>query len=175
MREIHLRQRSGMLGLAMLLVGTGAECASTAPQVDEQEQRRMKWASDRAVSRIYSIEEMRQYLRNCGDDEARAEENLPRLDAWTLEMGRHALSLLTTATRLAEQRRTQTSNQAEYKRYNAQGVMTHAATIAGPPMIAPGWSVPLSVLGALDAPLVNRQAKPRSKSGQRRAHARWGR
>jgi len=163
-----------MLGLAMLIVGTGAECASAAPQVDEQEQRRMKWASDRAVSRIYSIDEMRQYLRNCGDDEARAEENLPRLDEWTRKVGVGALSLLTAATRLAEQRRAQASSQAEYKRYNAHGVVTYTATIAGPPMVVPGWSVPLSVVSALDAPPVNRHAKPRSKRGQRRAAAkRW--
>ena len=43
-----------MLGLAMLLVGTGAECARAAPQMDEQEQRRMKWASDRAVNEFRS-------------------------------------------------------------------------------------------------------------------------
>jgi len=149
-----------MLGLAMLLVGTGAECASAAPQVDEQEQRRMKWASDRAVSRIYSIEEMRQYLRNCGDDEARAEENLPRLDEWTRKVGVGALSLLTAATRLAEQRRKQESSKAEYRRFDAHGIVTHAATIAGPPMVAPGWSVPLSVVSTLDAPPVSRQVKP---------------
>lgn len=50
----------------------------------------------------------------------------------------------------------------------------HAATIAGPPMVVPGWSVPLSAVSALDEPPVNRRAKPRSNSGQRRAAAkRW--
>ena len=162
-----------MLGLAMLLVGAGAECASAAPQVDEQEQRRMKWAQHQAMSRIYSIKEMRQYLRNCGDDESRAEENLAQLDAWTLEMGPRALSLLTAATRIAEQRRTQTSSQAEYKRYNAHG-MTHADTIAGPPMVGPVWAGPMSAISAMDSPPVSRKPNPKARSGQRRAAAkRW--
>ena len=98
-----------ILGLAMLLVGTGAECASTAPRAKTEP-----------------------------PDEKEPE-------------------------------------QVEYRKYDAQGRVTHTSVIERPPMIAPGWSVPLSVLGALDAPPVNRQAKPRSKSGQRRAHARWGR
>ena len=95
-----------VLGLAMLFVSTGAECARAAP---------------------------------CDKEEA-PDEKKPE--------------------------------QVEYRKYDAQGVMTHAATIAGLPMVVPGWSVPLSVVSALDAPPVNRQAKPRSKSGQRRAHAR---
>ena len=98
-----------VLGLAMLFVSTGAECARAAP---------------------------------CDKEEA-PDEKKPE--------------------------------HVEYRKYDAHGRVTHAAMIAGPPMVAPGWSVPLSVACALDAPPVNRHAKPRSKSGQRRAHARWGR
>ena len=95
-----------MLGLAMLLVSTGAECASAVPRAKTEPL----------------------------DDKE--------------------------------------PEQVEYSKYDAHGIVTHAATIAGPPMVVPGWSVPLSVVSALDAPPVGRQAKPRSKSGQRRAHAR---
>ena len=95
-----------MLGLAMLLVGTGAESVRAKPPIDEQEQRRTEWARQQAVSRVLSAEEMRQYLRCCGDDEARATENLPQLDMWTQEIGGwQAISLLSTATRFSEQRR----------------------------------------------------------------------
>ena len=97
-----------MLGLAMLLVSTGAECARAAPRAKTEPL----------------------------DDKE--------------------------------------PEQVEYRKYDAHGRVTHAATIAGPPMVAPGWSVPLSVACALDAPPVNRHAKPRSNSGQRRAAAkRW--
>jgi len=97
-----------MLGLAMLLVSTGAECASAAPR----------------------------------DKEDAPDEKEPE--------------------------------HVEYRKYDAHGRVTHAAVIAGPPMIAPGWSAPLSVISALDAPKVNRQPKPKARSGQRRAAAkRW--
>ena len=151
-----------MLGLAMLLVGTGAECASAAPLIDEQEQRRMKWASDRAVSRIYSIEEMRQYLRNCGDDEARAEENLPQLDAWTQEVGAGALSLLTATLRMGEKRKNNEFIYQEYKdgKLTFEGMAPPAHVRIMPMFPYPEQPRP--------------QAKSRSNSGQRRAAAkRW--
>lgn len=63
--------------IAMALLACGESVARAAP-VDEQEQKRMEWARQQAVSRIFSIEEMRQYLRSAGDDEAKAEEHLPQ-------------------------------------------------------------------------------------------------
>jgi len=96
------------LGLAMLLVGTGAECASTAPRAKTEP-----------------------------EDKKEPEP-------------------------------------VEYCKYDAQGNVTHMAVSYGPPMVAPGWSVPLSAISALDAPPVNRQPKPKARSGQRRAAAkRW--
>ena len=151
-----------MLGLATLLVSTGAECARAKPPIDEQEQRRMKWASDRAVSRIYSIEEMRQYLRNCGDDEARADENLPQLDAWTQEVGAGALGLLTATIRMGEKRQ---KNEVIYQEYK-DGKLTYEGT--APP-------AHVRIMPMVSYPEQPRpQAKPRSNSGQRRAAAkRW--
>ena len=57
--------------IAMALLACGESVARAAPG-DEQEQRRMEWARQQAVSRVFSIEEMRQYLRSAGDDEAKA-------------------------------------------------------------------------------------------------------
>lgn len=123
-----------MLGLAMLLVSTGAECASAAPAMDK-----MKRAE---------AEKRHQFTQHVEG-------------AYGV---RHAEA--------AQQVAAIHGNGVEYRKYDAHGRVTHAATISGPPMVAPGWSVPLSVVSALDAPPVNRHAKPRSKSGQRRAHAR---
>ena len=91
--------------IAMALLACGESVARAAP-VDEQEQRRMEWARQQAVSRVLSAEEMRQYLRCCGDNEDRATENLPQLDMWTQKIGgSQAVSLLAAVTRMTEQRR----------------------------------------------------------------------
>jgi len=101
--------------IAMVLLACGESVARAAP-VDEQEQRRMEWARQQAVSRVLSVEEMREYLRCCGDDEARATENLPQLDKWTQEIGgSQAISLLAATTRMAEQRRKSEVIYQEYK------------------------------------------------------------
>jgi len=183
--------------IAMALLACGESSARAAP-VDEQEQKRMEWAHDRAVSRIYSVEEMRQYLRNCGDDEARAEENLPQLDAWTLEMGCHALSLLTAVT---QQRKT--SNAEKRHRFTQQiegaygvpyadAAQQVAANLGGEAVgrwyrdgklikEVRGQRLAVSLMESSPVMLVpypegpRPPAKPRSKSGQRRAHARRGR
>lgn len=44
--------------IAMALLACGESVARAAP-VDEQEQRRTEWARQQALSRIFSIEEMR--------------------------------------------------------------------------------------------------------------------
>jgi hypothetical protein len=157
--------------MAMALLACGESEARAAP-VDEQEQRRMEWARQQAVWRVLSVEEMREYLRCCGDDEARATENLPQLDKWTQEIGGwQAISLLSAATRPAEQRR---RNEVIYQECK-DGKLTYEVT-APPAQIRALGMPPVMLVRPLDCPDAPRPpAKPRSKSGQRRAHARWGR
>jgi hypothetical protein len=110
--------------IAMALLACGESVARAAP-VDEQEQRRMEWARQQAVSRVLSTEEMRQYLRCCGDDEERATENLPQLDMWTQKIGgSQAISLLAATTRMAEQRR---KSEVIYQEYQ-DGKLTYEVT-----------------------------------------------
>jgi hypothetical protein len=157
--------------IAMALLACGESVARAVP-VDEQEQRRMEWARQQAVSRVLSAEEMRQYLHCCGDDEARATENLPQLDMWTQKIGgSQAISLLAAATRMAEQRRKSEVIYQEYK----DGKLTYEVT-APPAQIRALGMPPVMLIRPLDCPEAPRApAKPRSKSGQRRAHARLGR
>jgi len=163
-----------MLGLAMLLVGTGAECVSAKPPIDEQERRRMKWASDRAVSRIFSIEEMRQYLRSAGDDEAKAEEHLPQLDELTRQAGSsRAMQLVDMQLRHMKKK---APNEVIYQEYK-DGKVTYEVTAPRADLVrAVGMRQAQCFMPLVEFPEAPRPpAKPRSKSGQRRAHARRGR
>ena len=157
--------------IAMALLACGESVARAAP-LDEQEQKRMEWARQQAVSRVLSTEEMRQYLRCCGDDEERATENLPQLDMWTQKIGgSQAVSLLAAVTRMTEQRRKSEVIYQEHK----DGKLTYEVT-APPAQIRALGMPPVMLIRPLDCPDAPRPAaKPRSKSGQRRAHARWGR
>ena len=110
--------------IAMALLACGESVARAAP-VDEQEQRRMEWARQQAVSRIFSIEEMRQYLRSAGDDEAKAEECLPQLDELTRKTGgSRALQLVEMYLR---QRNEPRPNEVIYQEYT-DGKLTYEVT-----------------------------------------------
>jgi hypothetical protein len=150
------------------------ECVRAKPPIDEQEQRRMKWASDRAVSRIYSIEEMRQYLRSAGDDEAKADDYLPQLDELTRKAGgSRALQLVDMQLR---HMKTQAPSEVIYQEYT-DGKLTYEVTAPRADLVrAVGMRQAQCFMPLVAFPEAPRQpAKPRSKSGQRRAHARWGR
>ena len=157
--------------IAMALLACGESVARAAPG-DEQEQRRMEWARQQAVSRIFSIEEMRQYLRSAGDDEARAQECLPQLDELTREAGgSRALQLVDMYLR---QRNAPRPSEVIYQEYQ-DGKLTYEVT-APPAQIRALGMPPVMIIRPLDCPESPRPpAKPRSKSGQRRAHARLGR
>ena len=169
MRHIHLAHKRGMLALALLACG---ESVARAAPLDEQEQKRMEWARQQAVSRIFSIEEMRQYLRSAGDDEAKAEECLPQLDELTRKKGgSRALQLVEMYLR---HMKTQAPSEVIYQEYT-DGKLTYEVT--APPAQIRALGMPsimlIRPLDCLDAP--RPPTKPRSKSGQRRAHARLGR
>ncbi len=157
--------------IAMALLACGESVARAAP-VDEQEQRRMEWARQQALSRIFSIEDMRQYLRSAGDDEAKAEEHLPRLDELTRQAGSsRAMQLVDMQLRHMKKK---APNEVIYQEYK-DGKLTYEVT-APPSQIRALGMPPVMLIRPLDCPEAPRPAaKPRSKSGQRRAHARWGR
>ena len=48
-----------------------------------RDQRRWKWAIRHAISRVFTIDEMYNFLGSAGGDEARAEAWLPTLDEFT--------------------------------------------------------------------------------------------
>ncbi len=158
--------------IAMALLACGESVARAAP-VDEQEQRRMEWARQQAMSRIFTIEEMRQYLRSAGDDEAKAEEHLPQLDELTRQAGgSRALQLVDMQLRHLKKQPGEVINQ-EYQ----DGKLTYEVT-------APRADIAraiearqvMRIMPLVAYPEAPRPAaKPCSKSGQRRAHARWGR
>jgi len=121
--------------IAMALLACGESSARAAP-VDEQEQRRMEWARQRAVSRIFSIEEMRQYLRSAGDDEARAEECLPQLDELTRKAGgSRALQLVDMYLR---QRNAPRPSEVIYQEYQ-DGKLTYEVTARLPMCASCPW------------------------------------
>ena len=159
--------------IAMALLACGESVARAAP-VDEQEQRRMEWARQQAVSRIFSIEEMRQYLRSAGDDEAKAEEHLPHLDELTRKAGgSRALQLVDMQLR---HMKTQAPSEVIYQEYK-DGKLTYEVTAPRADLVraieARQVMRTMPLVAFPEAPL--KPAKPRSKSGQRRAHARLGR
>ena len=157
--------------IAMALLACGESVARAAP-LDEQEQKRMEWARQQAVSRIFSIEEMRQYLRSAGDDETKAEECLPQLDELTRQAGgSRARQLVEMYLR---QRNAPVPGEVIYQEYQ-DGKLTYEVT-APPAQIRALGMPPVMLIRPLDCPEAPRPpAKPRSKSGQRRAHVRWGR
>ena len=159
---------------ALALLACGESVARAAP-VDEQEQKRMEWARQQAVSRIFSIEEMRQYLRSAGDDEAKAEEHLPQLDELTRESGgSRALQLVDMQLR---HMKTQAPSEVIYQEYT-DGKLTYEVTAPRADLvraIEARQVMLIRPLVACPAEAPRPPAKPRSKSGQRRAHARWGR
>ena len=169
MSHIDLAHRRGMLAMALLACG---ESVARAAPLDEQEQKRMEWARQQAVSRIFSIEEMRQYLRSAGDDEAKAEEHLPQLDELTRQAGSsRAMQLVDMQLR---HMKTQAPSEVIYQEYT-DGKLTYEVT-APPAQIRALGMPPVMLIRPLDYPEAPRPpAKPRSKSGQRRAHARLGR
>ena len=159
--------------IAMALLACGGSVARAAP-ADEQEQRRMEWARQQAVSRIFSIEEMRQYLRSAGDDEAKAEEHLPRLDELTRQAGSsRAMQLVDMQLR---HMKTPAPNEVIYQEYQ-DGKLTYEVTAPRADLArAIGMRQVARIMPLVAFPEAPRQpAKPRSKSGQRRAHARLGR
>ena len=171
MRRIHLAHKRGMLALALLACG---ESVARAAPLDEQEQKRMEWARQQAVSRIFSIEEMRQYLRSAGDDEAKAEECLPQLDELTRKKGgSRALQLVEMYLR---QRNEPRPNEVIYQEYT-DGKLTYEVTAPRADLVrAVGMRQAQCFMPLVAFPEAPRPAaKPRSKSGQRRAHARRGR
>lgn len=156
---------------AMALLACGESVARAAP-VDEQEQKRMEWARQQAVSRIFSIEEMRQYLRSAGDDEARAEECLPRLDELTRQAGSsRALQLVDMQLRHMKK---QAPSEVIYQEYQ-DGKLTYEVTAPRADLArAIEARQVMRIMPLVAFPEAPRPAaKPRSKSGQRRAHARW--
>ena len=157
--------------IAMALLACGESVARAAP-LDEQEQKRMEWARQQAVSRIFSIEEMRQYLRSAGDDETKAEECLPQLDELTRQAGgSRARQLVEMYLR---QRNAPVPGEVIYQEYQ-DGKLTYEVT-APPAQIRALGMPPVMLIRPLDYPDAPQpEAKPRSKSGQRRAHARLGR
>lgn len=157
--------------IAMALLACGESVARAAP-VDEQEQKRMEWARQQALSRIFSIEEMRQYLRSAGDDESRAEECLPQLDELARKTrASRALQLVDLHLRHMKRQAPSEVIDQEYK----DGKLTYEVT-APPAQIRALGMPPVMLIRPLDCPDAPRPpSKPRSKSGQRRAHARWGR
>ena len=158
--------------IAMALLACGESVARAAP-VDEQEQRRMEWARQQAVSRIFSIEEMRQYLRSAGDDETKAEECLPQLDELTRQAGgSRARQLVEMYLR---QRNAPVPGEVIYQEYQ-DGKLTYEVTAPPAQIRALGMPPVMLIRPLVACPEAPRPpAKPRSKSGQRRAHARWGR
>ena len=159
--------------IAMALLACGESVARAAP-LDEQEQKRMEWARRQAVSRIFSIEEMRQYLRSAGDDEAKAEEHLPRLDELTRQAGSsRAMQLVDMQLRHLKKQQPSEVIYQEYK----DGKLTYEVTAPRADLVrsieARQVMRIMPLVAFPDAP--RPAAKPRSKSGQRRAHARRGR
>lgn len=68
-----------------------------------RDQRRWKWAIRHAISRVFTIDEMYNFLGSAGGDEARAEAWLPTLDEFT-ETTAHrswAMQYTLTAMRLS--------------------------------------------------------------------------
>ena len=162
---------SSMIAMALLACG---ESVARAVPVDEQEQRRMEWARRQAVSRIFSIEEMRQYLRSAGDDEAKAEEHLPQLDELTRQAGSsRAMQLVDMQLRHMKK---QAPSEVIYQEYQ-DGKLTYEVTAPRADLVrAVGMRQAQCFMPLVACPEAPRlPAKPRSKSGQRRAHARWGR
>lgn len=159
--------------MAMALLACGESVARAAP-VDEQEQRRMEWARRQAVSRIFSIEEMREYLRSAGDDEAKADEHLPQLDELTRKTGgSRALQLVDMQLRHLKR---PPANEVIYQEYK-DGKLTYEVTAprADRARAIEARQV-MRIMPLVACPEAPRPpAKPRSKSGQRRAHARLGR
>lgn len=74
----------------------GAESAYLTAEEQDAEQRRSQWAQRQALSRVYSIDDMRRFLRLAGS-EARAEAWLPTLDAFTKGNSAHAMSYTLSA------------------------------------------------------------------------------
>lgn len=158
--------------IAMALLACGESVARAAP-LDEQEQKRMEWARQQALSRIFSIEEMRQYLRSAGDDELKAEECLPQLDELTRQAGSsRALQLVDMQLRHMKKQ----PSEVIYQEYQ-DGKLTYEVTAPRADLVrAVGMRQAQCFMPLVAFPEAPRQpAKPRSKSGQRRAHARWGR
>ena len=135
--------------IAMALLACGESVARAAP-LDEQEQKRMEWARQ----------------------QAKAEEHLPRLDELTRQAGSsRALQLVDMQLR---HMKTQAPSEVIYQEYK-DGKLTYEVT-APPTQIRALGMPPVMLIRPLDCPDAPRPAaKPRSKSGQRRAHARWGR
>jgi hypothetical protein len=72
------------------------ESAHLTTEEQEAEQRRSQWAQRQALSRVYSIDDMRRFLR-CAGSEARAEAWLPTLDEFTRGNNAHAMSYTLSA------------------------------------------------------------------------------
>ena len=138
---------SAMISMALLACG---ESVARAAPLDEQEQKRMEWARQ----------------------QAKAEEHLPRLDELTRQAGSsRALQLVDMQLR---HMKTQAPSEVIYQEYK-DGKLTYEVT-APPTQIRALGMPPVMLIRPLDCPDAPRPAaKPRSKSGQRRAHARWGR
>lgn len=66
----------------------------------EEEQRQQSWAQRQALSRVYSISDMRHFLRRAGS-EAHAEAWLPTLDELTRAGTVHAMAYTLSAMWLA--------------------------------------------------------------------------
>ena len=137
--------------IAMALLACGESVARAAP-LDEQEQKRMEWARQ----------------------QAKAEEHLPRLDELTRQAGSsRALQLVEMYLR---QRNEPRPNEVIYQEYT-DGKLTYEVTAPRADLVrAIEARQVMRAMPLVAYPEAPRQpAKPRSKSGQRRAHARWGR
>lgn len=64
-----------------------------------RDQQRWKWAIRHAISRVFTIDEMYNFLGSAGGDEARAEAWLPTLDEFTrtTAYSAHAMSYTLSA------------------------------------------------------------------------------
>ena len=72
------------------------ESAHLIAEEQEAEQRRSQWAQRQALSRVYTIDDMRRFLRLAGS-EARAEAWLPTLDEFARANSAHAMSYTLSA------------------------------------------------------------------------------
>lgn len=137
----------------------------------------MEWAQRQAMSRIFSIEEMRQYLRSAGDDKEKAEEYLPQLDELTRKTGgSRALQLVGMQLRYQERSRIELKPEAK------PDVVVDKLAYT-PPSLGVSYhaqSYPTVYLSSIEAdisydPPIERTSKQRSKSGQRNANKQKGR